>query len=101
MTFEVPDSKRSIAQNRFEFKVPGDRKKYSIPKAKYMTAGQIEAMSTKGTELTILDLLALFGPAEDAAAVAVRTLDAEQLKALMTAWQEDSKVGVGESQASS
>ena len=98
MAYEVPASKRSIKQNQFQFKVPGDRKTYSIPKAKYMTIGQVEALETKGGEVKLTDLLEILGQGE--ARDAVRSLDQEQLMALMEAWQADSGLTVGESSAS-
>lgn len=99
MVYAVPESKRSIKQNQFEFTVPGDRKKYTIPKAKYLTVGQIEMLSTKDTEVTLTDVLDLIGdgPAKEAA----RKLDQEQLANLMEAWQTDSGLDLGESSASS
>ena len=99
MTFEVPASKRSIKQNQFQFKVPGDRKTYSIPKAKYMTIGQVEALATKGGEVQLTDHLDILGQGD--AREAVRTLDQEQMMALLEAWQADSGLSVGESSASS
>lgn len=100
MAFAVPESKRSIAQNRFFFSVPGDDREFDIPKAKYLTTGQVEVLSQKGGDVKITDLLDLFDESEEAAK-AVRTLDAEQLSALMNAWQADSGVTTGESSASS
>lgn len=98
MPYEVPASKRSIKQNQFAFKVPGDRKTYHIPSAKYMTIGQVEALSAKGDQVAITDILEILGQGE--AREAVRTLDQEQLMALMEAWQDDSGLSVGESSAS-
>lgn len=97
MTYKVPESKRSVKQNRFEFELP-DGTEVSIPKAKYLTIGQIETLQTLGTEVKLTDLLDLFN--EPGSAEAVRTLDAEQLQDLMTAWQEDSGLTLGESSAS-
>jgi hypothetical protein len=97
MAFKVPESKRSIAQNRFEFELP-DGQTYSVPKAKYLTIGQVEKLSELGDDLNMADLLTLFDEPE--AAAAARTLDVEQLEALMLAWQEDSGLSVGESSAS-
>jgi len=97
MTYKVPESKRSIAQNRFEFELP-DGTEVSMPKAKYLTVGQIEKLNGLGGEVSLIDVLELFdekGPAE-----AVRTLDSEQLADLMEAWQVDSGIKVGESSAS-
>ena len=97
MAFKVPESKRSIAQNRFEFELP-DGTEVSVPKAKYLTLGQIETLSQAQGEITIVDILDLFNEPE--ASVAVRSLDSEQLLALMEAWQADSGISVGESSAS-
>ncbi|WNT44408.1 tail assembly chaperone [Microbacterium phage Nicky22] len=93
MAYEVPASKRSIRQNQFEFKVPGDRKVYRIPKAKYLTMGQIEALQAKKDEVLLTDILEMLGQGE--ARDAVRSLDQEQLMDLMEAWQSDSGISVG------
>ncbi|AXH47307.1 tail assembly chaperone [Microbacterium phage Eden] len=98
MTFQVPESKRSIAQNRFHAELP-DGTAFSLPKAKYMTMGQVEKLSGQATEVTLTDILDLFDGEEDASK-AIRTLDHEQLQALMEAWQADSGLTVGESSAS-
>lgn len=97
MTFHVPESKRSIEQNRFHFDTP-DGKSYSMPKAKYLTMGQIETLAANNQEVKLADLLALFDEPEVSAAI--RAFDKDQLEALMTAWQEDSGLTVGESSAS-
>lgn len=101
MSFKVPESKRSIGQNLFEFELPGDPTVYTIPKAKYMTTGQVELLAGAGSgDLKITDVLEVLGQNEEAAA-AVRTLDVEQMQALMQAWQADSGLELGESSASS
>lgn len=99
MVYEVPASKRSLKQNLFEFHVPGNKKTFSIPKAKYLTVGQVEKLSSNSADVTLTDVLDLIGsgPAQEAA----RGLDQEQLTALMTAWQADSGIELGESSASS
>jgi len=94
MSFKVPESKRSSKQNQFEFELP-DGHTYYIPKAKYMKTGDVERLSAIGAQVKITDLLEIFGEGE--AAKAVRELDVEQLQALMTAWQEDSGLELGES----
>lgn len=98
--FTVPESKRSIRQNQFEFHVPGDRKVYRIPKAKYLPVGLIEKFEGEKKELSVADVLAMFDNGDDATLAAIRTLDAEQLQALTKAWQQDSGLTVGESEAS-
>jgi hypothetical protein len=96
--YVVPESKRSLAQNQFEFTAP-DGVTYRIPKAKYMKTGDVERLAAMGDQnVKITDLLDLFG--EGAAAKAVRELDVEQLQGLMEAWQQDSGITVGESSAS-
>lgn len=98
MTFQVPESKRSIAQNRFHATLPGG-KEFTLPKAKYLKIGQLEKLSGSADEVTIMDILDLFGD-EDESRDAIRELDNEQLGALMQAWQADSGVTLGESGAS-
>lgn len=104
MVYAVPASKRSLKQNRFEFTVPGDKKLYSMPLARYLTTGQVEEMSKLGDEVGILDILALFdergGAVTKGASAAVRTLEQEQVQELMVAWQTESGISVGESSAS-
>lgn len=98
MVYSVPESKRSLAQNQFEYQVPGDDTVYRIIKAKFLTAGQIEKLSDKDN-ISFVDILDLFST-DEAAGAAVRTLDTEQLQDLMHAWQTDSGIQLGESSAS-
>lgn len=99
MPYQVPESKRSIDQNKFEFTVPGDDTVYAVPAVKYLPLGQVEKLQGSAKDITLTDILDLFG--DDAAKAAIRTLDTEQLQALTEAWQKDSGVQMGESSASS
>lgn len=99
MVYEVPASKRSLKQNVFEFKVPGSTKVYSIPKAEFLTMGQVETLQQKEDEVSLTDVLDLIGDAT--AQKAARGLDQHQLKALLEAWQKESGLELGESSASS
>ena len=63
MVYEVPASKRSLKQNVFEFKVPGSAKVYSIPKAEFLTMGQVETLQQKEDEVSLTDVLDLIGAA--------------------------------------
>lgn len=94
MTFAVPASKKSKKQNRFEFEHEGE--KYDLPLMKYVSAGAIEAFEG-GKDMTGLILAADNERTRDA----IRSLDGEQMKALMDALMEASGVTVGESGASS
>lgn len=98
MVFQVPESKRSLNQNQFEFQLPGDDTVYRIPKAKYLTSGEVEKLSNS-TRVTFSDILTLFGK-DEAAATAIRELDTDQLEALMNAYTEASGMSLGESSAS-
>lgn len=96
MTFEVPESKASVDQDQFKFKIAG--KQYAIRKAKFLTIGEAEALESPESSTVVLDL---FGRKGTKQGDAVRSLDQEQFTALVEAWKLDSGVGVGESGASS
>lgn len=98
MVYQVPESKRSIGQNRFHFLLP-DGTPVSIPKAKYLTMGQLDTLASNTGDVNISDLLDLFGDNDEALA-GVKSLDHEQLQDLMVAWQADSGLDLGESSAS-
>ncbi|AYN56884.1 tail assembly chaperone [Arthrobacter phage Andrew] len=114
MTFEVPASKASIKQNQFEFKVPGERKARSLPLLKFVPLGlrsrlaeaakPIQAAQAAGQDPALedlqvlgsiqLELLNKYSPG------LVDLVDDDQLGAILAAWQEASKITVGESRAS-
>ena len=94
MVYEVPASKASKGQDMFEFKI--DSKVHKVKKAKYLSMGQIEDL-TSGDVSRVLDT---FGKRGTAVGDAVRTLDQDQVEALANAWTADSGMSSGESQAS-
>ena len=102
MVYHVPESKKSIGQNLFEFDLPAgtpgvpDGTVYALPKAKYLEVGVIEKLAENPKDLTITDLLDVLGRSDEVAQ-AIRKLDIEQLMDLMKAWQEDSGLSLGES----
>lgn len=98
--FVVPESKRSIRQNQYEFTLPGQKKIYRIPKAKYLPVGLIEKFEGSKEDLSVADVLSMFDNGDAATLAAIRTLDSEQLQALTKDWQTDSGMTVGESKAS-
>jgi hypothetical protein len=95
MVFEVPKSKASIAQNRFEFSIPGSRKTFSIPLAKFLKPALALEMAAQPALATkaVLDHYApgAFDLFESA----------DQLEEFGAAWREASGIGLGESSASS
>jgi hypothetical protein len=97
MTFEVPASKASIGQDVFKFKIPGRSGEFSVKRAKFLSVGDAEALETPDNASVVLDL---FGKKGTKQGDAVRTLDTEQFQALVDAWQADSDVTLGESEAS-
>lgn len=92
MAFTVPESKRSIKQNQFEFEIDGAT--YTVPKMKYLPVRVIADMESGG----LAAVLKAFG--DENAVAAVSELDSEQLEALTNAWSEASDITPGESSAS-
>lgn len=95
MVFEVPKSKASINQNRFEFKFPGSQKKYSVPLLKYIRP----ALALRFEEMTeteaIVAIFEEYFPGQDLFA---KFESGEQFEAFMEAWQEASGITLGESE---
>lgn len=95
MVYQVPASKASLKQNRFEFQVPGTKKIYSVPLLKFLKpklAFTIQAASEAEAAKALFD--------EYLPEALDKFEDAEQLGAFMEAWSEASGVSVGESKAS-
>lgn len=97
MVFEVPKSKASIKQNRFEFKLPGGAKVYSLPLAKYLKPALAMRMDKDQTEAMFL-LFESYYPGEQ---IFDKFEDGEQFEAFINAWNEASGIDMGESSASS
>lgn len=97
MVFEVPAAKRSLKQNVFEFKISG--KTYNVPKFEYLPVGVLEVIEATAPD-AVGPFLDVFGAKDSPVGKAVRTLDKDQLIALIGAWQADSGVTVGESEGS-
>lgn len=93
MAFQVPQSKKSIKQNRFEFQIGDDV--FEVPLLKFAPVRAAELLE-KGEQVQAL--LAMLD--DEAARDAVRSLDGEQFGALMDAWSKASGVDAGESAAS-
>lgn len=97
MVYEVPAAKRSLKQNVFEFKVGA--KTYSVPKFEHLSVGVLEAIEAAPDD-AIAPFLSVFGAKDSPVGKAVREMDKDQLVGLIKAWQADSDVTVGESEAS-
>lgn len=96
MVYQVPASKASIKQNRFEFQLPGSKKTYSVPKLQFVKPALALSFGDL-TEVQVANLL--FN--EYLPEVFPQLEDGSQLEALLNAWKEASEgVGVGESSAS-
>lgn len=95
MVFEVPKSQASIGQNQFEFTLPGSKKKYSIPLAKYLKPSLAIEMA-QNIPLSTKIILDHYAPGS------FDLFDsADQTEAFAAAWREASGIGLGESSASS
>lgn len=99
MPYEIPASKASIKQNRFEFTFPGSRKVYSVPLLKYLpprVAAQLEE-----TDFTNLRSVArIFDALVPDLDLFEKFEDSDQLEGWVSAWAEASGVSLGESPAS-
>jgi hypothetical protein len=95
MAFQVPPSKASFKQNRFEFQLPGSRKVFSVPLLKYVKPSLAIELE-EASELGAVKLL--FGEYLPEAFPLFE--DGDQLGAFLDAWKEASGLGVGESGAS-
>jgi hypothetical protein len=94
--FEVPAAKKSKGQDRFRFSIPGHEGQFSVRKLKFLSVGEREEIADGGP-----GMIAFFCGTIAKQREAVRSLDEEQFNALVTAWQDDSRVTVGEPPASS
>nr|DAW51568.1 MAG TPA: hypothetical protein [Caudoviricetes sp.] len=114
--FEVPKSKASTKEGRFEFKVPGNSKAYSFPKLQYLPMPIMKRVQTIASiakkvaeaqkkrkqyepteqeQAKLMDTIMLLF--ETYAPELLDELDQEQVNAIVSAWGQDSSVGLGES----
>jgi hypothetical protein len=114
MVFEVPASRASLKQNVFEFQVPGEKKPRSLPLMQFTPIGYrsrleklarpIKAAQEAGKDPETADLQALgalqLEMLEGYSPGLADVMDDEQMGALLKAWQEASRISVGESRAS-
>lgn len=94
MVFQVPASKASVKQNRFEFALDGTT--YSVPKLKFLKPHLVAGLEGQTKLGAMLQLLEEYHPG-----VSSKIEDAEQMTALYEAWAAASGVDLGESSASS
>lgn len=109
--YEVPASKASIKQNRWEFKMP-DGKKYSIPKLQYIKpalglkfaelevttdADGNQTADVHETSALVKAVFETYFPDKDLFGLFE---ESEQFADWMTAWTEASGVSLGKSEAS-
>ena len=95
--YQVPASKASVKQNQFDFKLPGDKKTYSVPKLQFIRPSLMRDMDAMGNKIDrVYALLENYHPQ------LVDKFDGlDQVEAFYTAWAEGSGIGVGESSDSS
>jgi len=93
--YEVPAKKASKGQDRFQFSIPGSDGRFSVRKLKLLTVGVRDEIGDGGSPM-----LEFFCEGSAKQREAVRGLNEEQFNDLVRAWQVDSGVTLGESQAS-
>lgn len=96
MVYQVPASKASIKQNKFEFKVGTTT--HSLPKFKFLPLSVIETI--EGSDESVTAYLSIFGEKGTPVGDAIRSLDTDQFTNLIKAWRDDSGIEPGESVAS-
>lgn len=96
MTFQVPVSKASVAENRFDFSFPGSKKKYSIPLIQYLKPSLIRDHAEKDE---VRGFAAILNEHFDEDVFA-KFEDTEQFEAFIEAWKEASTISLGESEGS-
>lgn len=90
MVYEVPDPKKSIYQNRFEFTVGG--KAYWLPKAKYLTGAQAEMIRPDDGPAQIFGTISPDTKTRDV----IMSIPVADLEPLLEAWQAESGVTLPE-----
>ncbi len=93
----MPKSKASIAQNRFEFRLPGEKKVRSVPLLKYLKPSLAMEFEELDEKQAVRRLFEAVYPGEDLFA---KFDDVEQFTAWLQAWGDASGVDLGESPAS-
>lgn len=98
MVYEVPRAKQSVDQDKFKFTVEGED--HSATRFDLLPTGFMESLSElKNSQVVKALRLAIAGDNEDLAAK-LAELPLKHVQGLIEAWQEDSGVTLGESQAS-
>ncbi len=96
MGYKIPDWKKSIDQDKFDVETPEGT--FQLVKAEYITGRQAEAFAkadeTEGGIYAVLDDLT------PGLGTALIDVPVKFVKELVEAWQEDSGVSLGESEAS-
>lgn len=95
MPYEVPRSKKSLKQNRFEFILPGAKKVYSVPLLKFLKPDLVMELDTLSEGMAMRRLLQSEMPG-----VLEKIDDLDQLVGLFDAWGKASGLDLGESSAS-
>ena len=94
--FQVPASKASIKQNQFEFKLPGDRKTYTIPKMQFLKPNLIDELDPEKPKTDVVkSILEHYHPG-----LWESFDELSQATAFFEAWAQSSGVDLGESSAS-
>lgn len=93
--YEVPASKASIEQNRFQFHLPDDPTVYSLPKLQFIRPSLMKAMGGADAERVVLGLIEEYEPS-----IGDKFESLDQLLALYEAWGAASGINLGESSGS-
>lgn len=95
MPYQVPPSKKSLKQNRFEFNMPGDKKVYSVPLLKFLKPDLVLELDELSQGMAMRRLLEVEMPG-----LLPKFDELDQLVGLFEQWGKESGIELGESSAS-
>ena len=96
MVFQVPPSKASFKQNRYEFQLPDDDTIYSVPKLKFLKPHLLAGLRGQDATGTLIGILDAYYPG----LTAEKFDGLDQTEALYLDWAKESGIDLGESSGS-
>lgn len=96
MGYKIPDWKKSIDQDKFEVETPEGA--FLLPKAEYLTGRQVQAFAEADDEAD--GIYRVLDDVTPGLGTALLDVPVKYVKELVEAWQADSGVSLGESEAS-
>lgn len=100
MVYVVPEWKKSIKQNVFEFQLDEGGKTYNAPRFDLLPTTFAESLGELEEKHVVKALRLTLAGDDEALAELLGALPLSEIQKLIQAWQEHAKVSLGESSAS-